>query len=371
MVATSAAGAVSATPAAPEGGGGTVPFFYGSNLYVQKFGTVDAHQLGADAEEFTYNVVPGGFLRGVRLQMRSIGGVIGTGVVSADAPPNVFSNIKLENVDGSEIVKSMGGYAHYLGQRFFRPWWGDPATRRDWSATVNPSCSLLITPEIRHTAGCLANTDARSQYRITYSMNTSAKVYSTAPTTPATVSVTKYAEIWAQPDSADGHGNPIEPLPPGLNLATIRRHQSLALNGAGADNIFQLALTGNELRGLILVVRDSLNARQDYLSDPIRWNIDNRNLGVFGPEELFSQMEDFYDALSSGTSTRPTGVYVFPRFSDPGQLKGQSWLGTNNATYVTWETATDATAVNLPGTVEIIADEVVPVGSVPMELESI
>lgn len=371
MVATAAAGAVSSTPAAPDSGGGTVPFFYGSNLYAQKFGSVDATQLGASTEEFTYNVIPGGFLRGVRLQASSTGGVIGTGVVSADAPPNVFANIKFENVDGSELIKSMGGYAHYVSQRFFRPWLGDPATRRDWSAGVNPACTLFIQPEIRHTAGVLANTDARSQYRITYTLNTSAKVYSAAPTTAATVSVTKYAEIWAQPDSADAHGNRIEPLPPGLNVGTMRRHQILTLNAAGAENILQLALTGNEIRGLILVVRNSLGARQDYLSDPIRWNIDNRNLGVYSPAEVFDHMEDFYPALSSGTSTRPTGVYVFPRFYQPGTMVGSSWLGTTNATYMTWETATDSTGTNLPGTVEVISDEVVPLGTIPMELESI
>jgi hypothetical protein len=368
MVATGAAGAVSSTPAAPEGGGGVVPFFYGTNRYAQKFGTVDAFQLTTTAQEFTYNVIPGGFLQGVRLRFRSTGGVGGT--ATADNPWNLFQNIKFENVDGSEIMKPMGGYAYYLGARFFRPWDGDPAKRSDYAAGANPSGSLFIKPEIRHTAGCLANTDARSQYRITYTLNTWANVISGGTTAP-TVSVTKYAEIWAQPDAADAHGNSIEPLPPGLNVATLRRHDMKTLNGAGSDNIIQLSLTGNEIRGLIMVVRDSNNARQDYLADPIRWTIDNRNLGVFSPDEVFDHMEDFYDQLSNGTSTRPAGVYVFPRFYQPGQLKGSAWLGTTNATYLTWETATSASAVNVPGTVEIISDEVIPVGSIPMELEGI
>jgi hypothetical protein len=368
MPGSGAVGAVSSAPAAPEGGGGVVPFFYGSNLYAQKFGTIDATQLDATSDEFTYNVIPGGFLRGIRLQMRSSGGVGGT--ATADNPWNVFYNLKLENVDGSEIMKPMGGYAYYVSQRFTRPWWGDPATRRDFAAGANPSGSLLVAPEIRHTAGVLANTDARSQYRIVYTLNTAANVITSGTTAP-TVSVTKYAEIWAQPDASDAHGNSIEPLPPGLNIATLRRHQSLTLNGAGADNILQLSLTGNEIRCLILVARNSLNARVDYLSDPVRWSIDNRNLGVFSPDEIFDHMEDFYDALSSGTSQRPTGVYVFPRFYQPGQMKGQGWLGTTNATYLTWESATAAAGVNLPGTVEVISDEVVPVGAVPFELESI
>jgi hypothetical protein len=368
MVATSAAGAAGTATAAPEGGGGVVPFFYGSNLYAQKFGTVDAFQLTTTAQEFTYNIIPGGFLRGVRLQVRSASGVGGT--AAADNPWNTFQNIKLENVDGSEIMKPMGGYAYYLGQRYFRPWLGDPARRHDYAPGANPSCSLFIQPEIRHSAGVLANTDARSQYRITYTLNTAANAITSGSTAP-TVSVTKYAEILAQPDASDAHGNAIEPLPSGLNLATMRRHQIFPLNSASAENIFQLSLTGNELRGLILVVRDSNGARQDYLSDPIRWAIDNRNLGIYSPTEVFDHMDDFYDAQSAGSSIRPTGVYVFPRFYQPGQMKGSPWLGTTNATYLTWETATSGSAVNVPGTVECISDEVVPVGSVPMELESI
>ena len=357
-------------PVAPNdgaGSGGTVPFFYGSNLYVEKFAT-DTFQLTTTAQEFTHNITPGGFMRGVRLQVRSSGGTGGTAAV--DNPWNVFQSITLENIDGAPIQYPMGGYAYYTGAWTCRPWWGDPATRYDYVQGVNPAFSLFIAPEIRHTAGVLANTDARALYRIRYTLNTAASVITSGSTAP-TVVVTNYLETWAQPDSADLHGNQIEPLPPGLNLSTLRRHQIFTLNGAGADNQLQLTNVGNELRCAVLIVRDSNGARQDYLSDPIRWRLDNRSLGVFSPDEVFNQMNDFYDALQSGTSQRPTGVYVWPRYYQPGAMKGQSWLATTNATYLIWETATAAAGLNLPGTVEVITDEAVPVGPVPMELESI
>lgn len=357
-------------PVAPSDGaasGGTVPFFYGSNLYVEKFSTV-TQQLGATALEFTANITPGGFLRGVRLQVRSTGGTGGT--ATADNPWNVFNSITLENIDGAPIMYPMGGYAYKQGAFFTRPWDGDPQNRYDYVQGVNPSFSLFIRPEIRHTAGVLANTDARALYRIRYTLATAATAITSGSTAP-TVTVTAYLETWAQPDAADLHGNMIEPLPPGLNLATLRRHQIFTLNGAGADNQFQLTNVGNEVRCAILIVRDSNGARQDYLSDPIRWRLDNRSIGVFSPDEVFNQMNDFYSGLSNGTSQRPTGVYVWPRFYQPGEMKGQSWLGTTNATYLIWETATLASGTNLPGTVEIVTDEVVPVGPVPMELESI
>ncbi len=367
---TAAVAGTGSYPTAPSdgaGSGGSVPFFYGSNLYVEKFAT-DTFQLTSTAQEFTHNITPGGFLRGVRLQVRATGGTGGT--ATADNPWNVFQSITLENIDGAPIMYPMGGYAYYTGSWTCRPWWGDPASRYDYVQGVNPAFTLFICPEIRHTAGVLANTDARALYRIRFTLNTATSVITSGSTAP-TITVTNYLETWAQPDQADLHGNQIEPIPPGLNLSTLRRHQIFTLNSAGADNQFQLTNVGNEIRVATLIVRDSNGARQDYLSDPIRWRLDNRSMGVFAPDEVFNNMSDFYDMLANGTSHRPSGVYVWPRYYQPGSMKGQSWLASTNATYLIWETATAAAATNVPGTVEVITDEVVPVGPVPMELESI
>jgi hypothetical protein len=149
----------------------------------------------------------------------------------------------------------------------------------------------------------------------------------------------------------------------------LRRHQILTLNGASSANTFQLANTGNELRGVLFIVRDSSNVRQDYLTDPIRWRLDTRAMGTFSPNELFNLMNDEYDQLQNGTSVRPTGIYFWRRFRDPGDNTGQGWLTTTNATYAIWESATSASGG--VGTVEVVTDEAIPVGPVPAELDSI
>lgn len=367
MPALSAAAATATPGAAPAGGGSPVPFFYGSNRYVEKTAT-QSFQLTTTAQEYSFNINPGGFLEGVRLQVRSSGAAGGT--VTADNPPNVFASATLENIDGAPIIYPMPGFSHFVGNLFSRPWMGDPRNRFDWAASINPSFTLPMFPMIRHTAGVLANTDARAQYRIRFTLNTAANVITSGTTAP-TVVVTVLQLSWAQPDANDLRDNPIEPLPPGLNLATLRRRQILTLNAAAADNQFQLSNTGNEIRMLLAIVRDSNGARQDYFTDPIRWRTDNRSMGVFSPDEVFNRLADFYDWLGNGTSTRPTGVYVWPRFYQPGSMKGESWYATTNSSYVLFETATLSTGTNLPGTVEWVTDESVPVGPVPMELESI
>lgn len=369
MPAAAVAGGGQHAPAGgPTPGGMVVPYFYGSNQYVEKIATT-SQLLAAGQSEQVHNINPGGFLRGVRLEVRGTGGVIGTGTVSADGPWTTHASVTLENIDGAPICYPMPAYSYMNRQWWSRPWWGDPARRFDTANTINPSWSLFIQPEIKHTAGVLANTDARAQYRVRYTYATSAQFMATVGTaTLPTVTTTVYLETWAQPEEKDLRGNQIEELPPGLNLQTIVRRQVLALNAAGADNQFQVTNTGNEIRTFIWIMRNSSNVRADLASDPIRWRIDNRSLGVFGQQEVFNRMSDFYRSLQTG-STRPAGVYVWPRFYDVGRMVGECWMSTTNATYLIWETATAAGGTN--GTIEIITDEVVPVGPVPMEFESI
>lgn len=367
MVAAAVAGSTGQYPASTGGSapasGGSVPFFYGSNWYCEKI-TTDTFLLTTTAQEFVRNVTPGGFLRGVRLQIRT-STVAAGGTAAADNPWNVLQSTTLENIDGAPIKYPMGGFSDYVAQTYYRPWWGDAATRYDFTQGINPSFSLFLAPEICNTAGVLANTDARAQYRYRFTLNTAANVVTAGSTAP-TITVTQFLETWAQPDREDLHKNPVEGIPPGLALQTLRRSQTLTLNNASADNTFQLANTGNELRGYIILLRDSNNARQDFLSDPIRIRLDNRAIATYSPDEVFQQMADHYPFLAAGTTVRPTGVYVWPRFKP-----SQSWMATTNATYLIIQSATLGTATNMPGTAQIITDEVVPVDTVPADMESI
>ena len=360
-----AVGAAAAAPAAgtgPSAAGGQNPFWQASNFYAEKIATL-AVTPGASVTNNFQNINPGNFLRGIRFLVRSSGG---TGIPTADNPSVAIQSLDLENVDGGEIIYPMGGYAHLQSQRYFRPWTLDPVQAYDYSQSANPSFSLFLEPEIRLTACTLSNTDARSLYKYNIFVNTATQI--TSGTAPA-MTFTSYMDAWGQPDPQDLEGVPNQPLPPGLALQMKRRHQAgVTLQGGGADNIFQLVNTGNAMRGIIAVVRDNNGVRQDYLSDPIRWQQDNRNLGVFSPDMLFQWMNEQYSEFD--LAARPTGVYVFPRFFNPGTMAGQGWLYTNNATKLTFETATSSAFTGgVTGTVEFITDEVYPVMSmVPPDL---
>lgn len=354
-----------------SGSSANIPFEMGSNWYSEKVFTDTFAITASQGNEQVHNITPGGFLRGIRLIFSSTGGVIGAGVVAQDNPWSLFLSISLENIDGSPIDYPMNGYAYYTQNYFGQMWKGDPAKRASFASSVNPGGELFIPAEIRDTVGVLANTDARALYRIRYTPAASTSLFSTAPTTLPTVTVVGFLETWAQPDLTDLHGRTIQQTPDGLTVAHILRHQVITLLAAGADNLVQLTNMGNEIRNITAILRDSNNARQDYFSDPIRWRLDQRSLHVRSPQEQFEQMNDFYDGLGNGTTTRPTGVYVWPRYRRPGDMFGEFWLPTTNASYLLLESLTPAGAANLPGSIEIITDEVIPVGAMPAIYEGV
>lgn len=350
---------------APAAGGGGNPFQVVTNLYAEKNiqGILSSVLLGATTFPLGGAVNAGNYLRAVRFLIRTVvAGVAGT--VGADGVFNSIQQIVLTNVDGSEILYNMGGYAHSLAHKYFRPFDQDPYGAYDYVTGLSPSGTLVLKPEIRWTAGVLANTDSRSQYRFDGNINTLTAFQGTTYTTAPTLSYTPYMDAWAQPDPNDLQGQPNQPVPPGVNLQVKRRHQLITgLSGAGGNNTLQTGLTGNALRGLMLIFRDGNGVRQDGLSDPITWTVDNRRMGKYSPDIIFQWMQDFYNSLGGSRITRETGVYVYPKFLKPGDLEGEGWLYTSNATKLIWESATAAGITGSPS-VEFVSDEVYPVGPV-------
>lgn len=396
MVAAAGAASVSA----PQGGGGGQnPFQIATNLYAEKNlnGLINSQLLTLTPAAGGGQINAGQYLRGLRLIVRTVvngatipissntdapfGGSIGnpgTGGVSG-----VFSQLDMVNVDGSEILYNMQGIAHYFAQKYGKPWLVDPANAYDFVLSATQvAFTQFLQPEIRFTAGVLANTDTRSQYRWDQSI-----VGFTGAGTQPTISVTPYMDAWAQPDDKDLQGTPNQPVPPGVNLQVKRRHQIFNTNGNASDNIFLSALTGNAKRLSLLIWRDSAGVRAAGASDPIYWQVDNRSLGRLNPDIVTQWANDFYGSTyakmsnpgAAANATLPgiggvnpgtygPGVYAFPRFMEPGSLTGQGWLYTSNATKEQWETVTATGGV---GTVEEVAEEVYPVGPVDPSLVDI
>jgi hypothetical protein len=361
----------------PAAGGGQNPFWEVSNLFSQKnkIGNVQNYlMVGSQNTAFAGTINAGNYIRGMRVQVRTSAAPVG-----AFTPPTggndhgfqLFSAMGLQNTDGAEILFDViNGYAYWTRHKYLRPWLQDPLNAYDFVApatAIGPSYTLFLNTEVRQQLGCLENTDTRSQY--TYSATlastgTANGQFGSYATTQATISVTGYTDMWAQPDATDLENTPNQRVPPGVNLQTKTRHQMFVLGTTGNDNNFLSTLTGNALRGQIWICRDGGGVRQDALTEPITWTQDSRNLGNLSPDQVFRWMQDMYN--SYGQSTRDTGVYVFPRFYDPGDLKGQGWLYTANSTALNLESVSQS--VGSVGTAELLQEEVYAVGPVDPSL---
>ena len=375
-------GGVSAPPANAQPQSGQIPFIVGSNCYREAPFSTTVYQLGASSQEFVNNVTPGGFLRGITMQVTSTGGVIGTGVLAADVPYSILQSASLEDISGGPILYPMGGYQYAMCQKYLRPWDGDPSKRAVYSATINPAFTLRFFAEVKDTLGVLANTDARAQYRFRYTLaaGNQAGPYgltTTAPTTQPTVTVKLYIESWAQPDLNDLLGNPIQQIPDGLAASRFLMHEQPSITSA--NNVVRETLTGNELRGLIFIVRngDANHSRIDLTdanAGAIDFRLDARRLWKMTPSQIIEEMNAFYQFLQNGTSTREAGVFVVPRYAGPtsaasqNDSQGEYWLQTVEQTLLQLEFG-GGDVTTSPGTFEIIYDALAIAGDLAPDLE--
>ncbi|MGH2876529.1 MAG: hypothetical protein ACRDLV_09780 [Solirubrobacteraceae bacterium] len=351
------------TPAAPAPAAAAAPaarpFLQGSWDYSEPMFS-DTGTPGANAQNFSHPITPGGYLRGVTLSVSSAGGVIGAGVLGADAPWSVLQRVELESIDGTSLRYPLGGYATYLVQKYTRPWDRDPAQDPAFSNTINPAFRLKVFVESRATIGVVPNTDARAQYRIKYALAPLSDWCPTAPTTAPNVTIETYVETYAQPPAADLNGVPFVAQPPGLAFQRFVSHSTPVT--AGGDFKIKAERVGNMIRTLLLVFRDNSGSqggagtRVDLTGDPIRWTLDNTTLLVENRDRRDLVNDEKFGAGAQALDHRPTGVYVYTRSHHPGEVQGESWLETTEASLLQWE----VNGAPAGGACEIITEDLVP-----------
>jgi hypothetical protein len=345
-------------------GASAVPFLAGSWEYTEPMFT-DTITPGATAQEFLHNITPGGFLRGIELEMTAAGGTNSTGVLAGDIPWSVISSISIESVDGVPVLYPMTGYQLYLVSRFCRLWDGDPATDPTYAATINPQFRIRVFVESRMTIGCLNNTDARAQYRIRYTVAAfnPGIVTTTGDAVAPALTFQGALEVWAQPPAADLAGNPIVQVPDGTSLQRFISRQGGIAMSTGTVTA-QSNRVGNLIRTLILEFRNSSGVRTNLTADPLRFRLDNTQLSSENRSHKDYDMDIFYNGDAPAIATRPTGIYVFHRWHDPGKMMGPYWLPSTEASYLTFEVNGGAAA----GTLTILTEDLAPVGPVPAHL---
>lgn len=348
-------------------GGGVVPFMAATYDYSEPM-FADSVTPGASAQDFTHNVTPGGFLRGITLSVTTT--TDGAGLVALpDAPWCFFSSLSIESIDGTPLLYPLPGYSQYLISKFCRPWDEDPEQDPAFSNTATTiSFRLRLWLESRMSIGVVPNTDARAQYRLRYSVSPSANIWSAATTDPV-VQVAGYLETYAQPDGANAMGALNQQVPDGLAFQRFTSHEIFPTTGG--SQTFMSNRVGNQIRTIILVSRATGSAgggaqglRTDLSADPIRWRKDNSQILVEWRDRADYETFRFFGPGGVGDGTqaaRPTGVYVFPRWHNPGRREGQPWLDSTQATYLQYE----LNGTPSGGSMEVITEDLAPTTPTP------
>lgn len=310
----------------------------------------------------------GGYLQYIPLTIIADGGS-GTGAsLTADGPYNVIQNLFLRDPYGQPIVQA-DGYNLFLinlygGQLGMLGFGNNPATLPSWNAVGgdgNFQLKLTIPLQLDSSGyGSLASMNASSQPQLQIQFNPSAMVYSAPPsvTTPS-LNVYVNERYWAAPVDHP------EIAPPDVGSSgqwSVARAQALVQSGAYQRIV--LPRVGTWIHTLILVLRDSTNARIDA------WPSTDLTLWADGVPITMERFEEREDIMYAQFGvTRPTGVLVYS-FRDSVMSAVSladtydNLLPTTPATLL--EIAgTFGNITNAPATIEVVTGELFPVGGIP------
>lgn len=310
----------------------------------------------------------GGYLRGIPLTIIAENGS-GTGAsFTADAPYNVIQQLMLRDPFGQPIIQSDGWGLHmiqmYSGQVGMLGFGNLESSLPSWvalSADGNFQFVEYLPLEMDSSGYCsLASMNASSQPQLQIQLNPSATVYATPPS--ATVPNFTFAADEAYWTAPTDHP---EVAPPDVGSSgqwSQARAQGL-VQSASYQRI-QLPRVGTFIHTLILVLRDSTNARIDA------WPLTDLTLWVDGVpilQERFNRRADI--TYKQFGVTRPTGVLVYS-FRDSVQTAVSTADTYDNLLPTTPATlleiaGTFQTISNAPASITVYTGELYPVGGIP------
>jgi len=351
-----------------------IPFTGSAHEHVEQV-TYQTITPGASAvQQGPFDVPAYGYLRHIFLEVVASGGTLGAGVVHPDYPFNIFQNVTLLDVNGAPLV-NIDGFAllqcNIWGGFGFR---SDPRAVPWYVGTINTSFFLRVPVEIsRHNAlGSLANQNAAAAYKLQWTINPSAAMFTTAPTTPPNISVRPQLEAWSLPNPADLAGRPQSQVPPAHGTTQYISYFTRTV--ATGLLTYLLPRVGNLLRVLIFLARNNTtqgqgeNARDDTVfPNPFQVIWDARVLTNETQNYRTNKMTEALEYMGAGTG-RDTGVFVLMfNNTNNGQVGDENpnlWIPTVQSTRL----EIDGTiASGAPNNIKCVTIDIAPVEVMPQE----
>ena len=265
-----------------------------------------------------------GYLRRLIILVTGSGGTGGN--LAADAPWNFFSQISVTQPNGEEMFggPTFTGYHARLA-----------AEHAGWRAIDNPAIlpsfvgtapnfrfalPIVFEMDAEKGVGALPNQDFSAPWKLQLTVNTSAAVFQTAPTTAATYTVEVFMDCWTVPSPINALNPNIQqevapPLLGSLNKWTIQQY------AVPASSLFNVLLQrkGNAIRNLVFIIRNSSGARlaSTIFPDPLSVRWDGTVIRT-GDDQLLVVDDEYATRVgeSSSTPTTPQAGVIALQMSD-------------------------------------------------------
>lgn len=268
-----------------------------------------------------FNAVPG-YIRRIRFLFQATGGVNGNSTdvaASADAPYNTVANIIFNDALGTPLM-SLDGYSAF----FLIPLYSGTFGLFDGTQSVAslpsyqaPSVGTTGTGDFQFASalclefvkgyGVFGAADQATLPSLQLSLNPAATVFTTAPPTPPTLSLRGNVDFYWLPTD-------VNIAPPGLGTSQQWFLQTGAESvGSGATQDVTLPRQGGYLSTIILILRDSTNARIDAWPSILHFQLDGIGEIKVNYDELLDDMAMELGIGAPYGPARPTGTVCLTR----------------------------------------------------------
>lgn len=328
-----------------------------------------------------------GYYSRFRVTVRATGGVNGTHTVAvkADAPFNAIAQLVFKDAFGTPIFVGPGYTILYLvpllsggfGVMKYAtiknlPSYSAPSV--GGSGTGDFTFSSCLPLEFTKGYGVIAGANASLPPSLTVNWNSSGQVYSTAPGTLPTMTLTMDSDYYWLPE-----GVTIEP--PGLG--TTRQwlvQQANPTVASGGTSRVQFPRLGGYLTVIALVMRNKNGTRVDawpgYATGTLSTGTKRIRIIVDGVPIWDTTIREAIDDMSITwpTVTRPTGVLAFSRRTALSQTvlglltTGEQYLSTNPGTLIEITGSPWGTFATGPAQLNVLLGQIVPSGTLIMGL---
>ncbi len=324
------------TPAPPQS---VVPFLRGSGRGKYKFFSKAGLTLTAATQDLgPIDVKAYDYMRSILVTVTTTAaGAAGTGgVLAADGPFNVFTNIAVKQPNGQTMYQVSSGYRAALIQKygFYRgdADGNDPRADPVFAFAGTGTAQLTFTfafripfeVDLRDALGSLPNKDAAAPFTLELTLNTLSNVLTAGTGTTPTFTVEAWLEAYDQPPSLLA-GSPVQTTPPNMNTLQRWTEQFVTMSTGQFDA--RLRKLGNYIRMLIPGLLNSSNARIEGTdwADPVQIVLDedvkdNRSLADWKRQIWetwgYGAAGATIDSFASGLSGRDTGVFPLQYCTD-------------------------------------------------------